>query len=115
MTQADTDTHGPPPRCAAAHPDDASPCEGDPAAVRIVVGTGEVLACINHGARLYASVEHAQVHPSGGPDGPNREAALEIPRRAMGMKPFFWMTAASPPAKTPHHRLHAPARQRRGA
>jgi hypothetical protein len=114
MTQPDTDSHESPRRCAAAHPDDGSPCEGDQAAVRIVVGTDEVLACIHHGTRLYASVEHAQVYPTGGPNGPNREAALEIPRRAVGMKPFFWMTAASPPAKTTRHRLHGPAGPRRG-
>jgi hypothetical protein len=92
-------------RCAAAHLDDPTPCEGDHKAVRILVGGDEVLACVHHGARLYASVDHPTVYPVGGPDGPNANAALEVPRRATGMRPFFWMAADRPPARTARHRL----------
>lgn len=80
-------------RCGAAHPDDGSHCEGDPRAVRLVVGADEVFGCVNHGARLYASVDHVEVHPVGDPNGPNAAAAREVVHRAAGMKPFFWMDA----------------------
>ena len=74
--------------------------------MRITLGADEVLACVHHGARLYASVDGAKVYPVGAPDGPNAEAALEVVRRATGMKPFFWLAPAEPPARTAHHRLH---------
>jgi hypothetical protein len=106
MAPTGESTHRPTPRCAAAHPDDPSPCEGVQQVVRIVVGADEVLACIQHGARLYASVDGAEVYPVGPPDGPNAEAAREVVREATGMKPFFWMAATEPPAREPRHRLH---------
>ena len=82
-------------RCGAAHRDDATLCEGDRAAVRIVVGADEVLACVHHGARLYASVEGARAYPVGGPEGPHAGAAIEVAHRAMGMDPFFWMRGSA--------------------
>lgn len=97
--------------CAARHSGDGSPCEGDQNAVRIVVGQQEVLACVNHAARLLASVSHAEVYPVGGPDGPDTGAAAEVARRAAGMGPFFWMheslrvEAASVRAHRPHFSL----------
>lgn len=106
MAPASESGHQPTLRCAAAHPDDASPCEGDQQVVRIVVGADAVLACVHHGARLYASVDGAEVHPVGAVDGPNAEAAREVVREATGMKPFFWMAATEPPAREPRHRLH---------
>ena len=86
-------------RCGAAHRDDASLCEGDRKAVRIRVGDEEVTGCVNHGARLYASVEGAGVFPVGGPDGPHAAAADEVRRRATGMNPFFWMAGPEQPGR----------------
>ena len=75
-------------RCPAAHPEDPSPCEGPHDAVRIVdQHSTEVLACIHHGARLYASLERARVYPTPGNDG----AAIEVYRRAQTIQPFEWM------------------------
>ena len=89
--------------CGAKHACDRSPCDSDPRAVRIAVGSDEVFACVNHGAKLYATVEHAEIHPVGGPQGPNARLAAEVRRRAAGMAPFFWMyqTASAEPIPSP--------------
>ncbi|HET9168283.1 MAG TPA: hypothetical protein VFN97_02570 [Actinospica sp.] len=105
MVPTDGTANEPPRRCGAAHLDDPSPCEGDREVVRIVIGEDEVLGCVHHGTRLYASVEHARVYPVGGPDGPNADAVLAVRRGAVGMEPFFWMVPAGPPERKPRHRL----------
>jgi hypothetical protein len=85
------------PRCAAAGLLDgnAEACEGDQDAAWVLdsvrIPTDEqkrrdgVLACVRHGAELYAGYLHARVYPTGGPDDP-RKAALEIYHRAQGIK-----------------------------
>lgn len=75
-------------RCGAAHAKDPTPCEGDPAAVRVVDREGaETLACVHHGARLYASIDQPRVYPMPGHDG----AALTVYNRAASIEPFAWM------------------------
>lgn len=75
-------------RCAAAHAEDPTPCEGPHDAVRIVDQLGaETLACVHHGARLYASLDRPRVYPMPGHD----QAALEVYTRAQGIEPFEWM------------------------
>ena|SRR5690349_13708220 len=54
-------------RCAAAHVEDPSPCDGAPRAVRVADQEGgEVTGCVRHGAALLASLDGGRVHP--GPD-----------------------------------------------
>jgi hypothetical protein len=77
--------------CAAKHPCDGSLCDGDPNAVSVRVGHEEVLGCVRHAARLYASVSDARLRAVGGPDGPNAQAPTEVTHMAAGIKPFFWM------------------------
>lgn len=44
------------------------------------------LACVHHGAKLYAQIgQYARVYPTGGPDDPRR-AALEIYHRAQDIR-----------------------------
>lgn len=77
-----------PDRCVAAHIEDPTPCEGPREAVRVAdrIG-GSVLACVHHGARLYASLDGARVYPQPGHDG----AAIEVYYRAQRLRPFPWM------------------------
>lgn len=80
-----------PARCAAAHSDDPTLCEGAGDAVRIVDQRGtEILACVHHGARLYASLVGPRVYYVTVPG-----AAIEVYNRAQHLPPFAWMT---PPA-----------------
>lgn len=75
-------------RCAAAHDADPTPCEGPQDAVRIVDRYGsEVLACVHHGARMYASLIGPRVYPMPGHDG----AAIEAYQRAQDLPPFCWL------------------------
>ncbi|GAB2887564.1 hypothetical protein [Streptomyces mayteni] len=79
-------------RCAAAHPDDPTGCEGAGDVVRIVDRSGRsVLACVHHGARLYASLTRPRVYPMPGSDG----AAIEVYQRAQSLPPFCWQTEKS--------------------
>jgi hypothetical protein len=79
-------------RCGAAHPKDMTLCEGDPGAVEIELrDRSKVLACVHHGARMYASAQDARVRPVGGPDGNHAGAALEVYHRAQGMRPFAFL------------------------
>ncbi|MFD5319341.1 hypothetical protein [Streptomyces sp. NPDC127098] len=57
--------------------------------VRIVDQHGtSVLACVHHGARLYASLTGPRVYPTPGNDG----AAIEVYNRAQTLPPFCWTT-----------------------
>jgi hypothetical protein len=72
-------------RCAAAHAEDVSACEGPLDAVRVVDELGgEVLGCVRHGAVLLASLECGRVYPGPGHDG----YAIEVFKRAQQLKPF---------------------------
>lgn len=85
-------------RCGAAGQllGDTDPCEGPMDAAKVMesydVPTPEqretfgVLACVNHGAKLYAQIgTYARVYPTKGPDDPSH-AALEIYHRAQEIK-----------------------------
>jgi hypothetical protein len=72
-------------RCAAAHEEDARPCEGAIDAVQIVDQTGvAVAACLLHGAVLLASLDRARVYPLNGPEG----SAITVFARARTLPPF---------------------------
>lgn len=74
-------------RCPAAHPEDPTGCEGPPDAVRVMGQRGgQVLGCVHHGARLYASLVSPRVYPMPGYEG----GALEVARRAQHLSPFPW-------------------------
>jgi hypothetical protein len=84
------------PRCDAADllTGDTDLCEGDQAAVRLFDRaeipdeqerySGGILACVHHGARLFARLRHARVYPA----SPGREdtPALEVYHRAQSIK-----------------------------
>lgn len=71
-------------RCAAAHPEDRSRCDGAPDAVRVIDQAGaEATGCLRHGAALLASLDRGRVYP-GSVDG----AAIEVYKRAQGLAPF---------------------------
>jgi hypothetical protein len=75
-------------RCAAAHSDDRSPCEGPGDAVQIVDRTdAQVAGCVRHGAVLLASTASARVYPGSVPG-----AAIEAHRRAATLRPFQFTT-----------------------
>lgn len=86
-------------RCEAAHPEDRSPCDGAPDAVRVVDQVGDQLCgCVHHASVVLASVEGARVYP--GSDG----AVVEAITRAQLREPFAfdpvgpWPVAATGPA-----------------
>ncbi|MFD0214333.1 hypothetical protein ACFVH9_35930 [Streptomyces hirsutus] len=77
-------------RCAAAHPDDPTPCTG-PLAVTVLDATGAGAdGCEHHGARLLASLDRGRVHAL--PNAP-AGAALRTFRAADTIRPFCWIDA----------------------
>lgn len=71
-------------RCAAAHGDDRSRCDGPVDAVRVVDRAGaEVAGCVRHASVLLASVAGARVYP-----GSVAGAAVEVFHRAQSRRPF---------------------------
>ncbi|MBR7672617.1 hypothetical protein KDA82_06180 [Streptomyces daliensis] len=79
-------------RCAAAHSEDPSPCEGAHAVVRVVDQHGdEATGCVHHAARMYASLVRPRVYPSPGHGG----KAIEVYKRAAALAPFAWVNAAA--------------------
>ncbi|WP_235980462.1 hypothetical protein [Streptomyces albidus (ex Kaewkla and Franco 2022)] len=81
------------PRCAAAHSEERSPCEGPRAVVRIVDQNGnETTGCVHHAAVLYASLACCRVYPSPGHAGD----VTEVYRRAqmLDSRPWRAVTAA---------------------
>lgn len=76
-------------RCAAAHPYDSAPCEGHRQAVKVIFLNGdEVTGCVNHAARLYASLHMPRVHPVNDEHG---TAALTVYYRALHLDPCPWL------------------------
>jgi hypothetical protein len=87
------------PRCAAAGllPHDVEPCEGDQEAVKVFEASrpipeqakapGGTLACVRHGAKLYALIDPSRslVYPVGGPNRPDR-AAIAVYTRAQEIR-----------------------------
>lgn len=71
-------------RCAAAHREDHSPCEGPLDAVRVVDQYGmSASGCVRHGAVLLASIQDGRVYP-----GSVEGAAVETYQRAQQLGPF---------------------------
>jgi len=83
------------PRCEAAHPHDASPCDGPRDAVTLIDASGtSVTGCEHHAARALASTCGVAVTSGPGHDG----AALRVVKAAQGIAPFAWMAAQHAPA-----------------
>jgi hypothetical protein len=73
-------------RCAAAHVEDPSDCDGPAAAVRIVDrDNADVLGCPRHGAVTLASIDGGRVYQ--GPDCRDGDA-IEVYRRAQILPPL---------------------------
>jgi hypothetical protein len=86
-------------RCQAAEqlPGDTDPCEGDPEAVKIfessrpipeqAAAPGGTLACVRHGAKLYARIDPSRslVYPVGGPNRPG-QCAITVYKRAQEIR-----------------------------
>jgi hypothetical protein len=87
------------PRCQAAEqlPGDTDPCEGDMEAVKIFESSrpipeqakapGGTLACVRHGAKLYARIHPSRslVYPVGGPNRPG-QCAITVYKRAQEIR-----------------------------
>lgn len=91
-----TGTPGGDQRCAAAHPDDPTPCDG-PLVVTVLDATNAGSdGCEHHGARLLASLDGGRVYAL--PDAPEG-AAIRVFKAADTTRPFAWVdgprTAAS--------------------
>lgn len=70
------------PRCAAAHIDDHTPCDGPPDAVSVRDKSGgEAFGCVRHAAAMLAAVEGSTVH-AGSVSG----AAIEAFKRAQRLR-----------------------------
>lgn len=77
-------------RCAAAHPDDPTPCNGPHDAVRVLdPDGGSADGCEHHGARMLASIEGGRIVP-GSVDG----AATRAFAAADSIRPFCWYESA---------------------
>lgn len=76
-------------RCAAAHPEDPTPCEGRRDAV-LVLNRDNAGAdgCEHHAARLLASLDGGRV--VSGPASPG--AAIRVHKAADSIRPFPWLT-----------------------
>lgn len=87
------------PRCQAANalPGDTDPCEGDMEAVKVFESSrpipeqakapGGTLACVRHGAKLYARIDPSRslVYPVGGPNRPD-QSAIAVYTRAQQIR-----------------------------
>lgn len=78
-------------RCAAAHPDDPTPCDGPPVVTVLDAANAGADGCEHHAARLLASLEGGRVY--GLPAAPEG-AAIRVFKAADGIRPFPWMTNA---------------------
>lgn len=96
-------------RCAAAHHDDPTPCEGPHDAVLIRdrqmsrardAMTEGITGCVHHGARMLASIDGARVYPGSVPG-----AATSVRAAADSIRPFCWYENA--PRTEPSQLSHA--------
>lgn len=78
-------------RCAAAHPDDPTPCDGPPAVTVLDAANGGADGCEHHAARLLASLEGGRVY--GLPAAPEG-AAIRVFKAAAGIRPFAHLEGA---------------------
>lgn len=73
------------PRCAAAHAEDPTPCQGPHDAVTALDAHGAGAAgCEHHAARLLSSLDGGRVHCGSAPG-----AAIRVFKAAAGMPPFL--------------------------
>ncbi|MFF4763339.1 hypothetical protein [Streptomyces sp. NPDC001276] len=74
-------------RCAAAHPEDPTPCNGPHDAVRVLGANGSYAdGCEHHGARMLASVEGARAV-----DGSVPAASARVAMASGIIRPFPWV------------------------
>ncbi|MFE9381561.1 hypothetical protein [Streptomyces sp. NPDC006855] len=85
-----------PTRCAAAHPEDPTPCDGPPVVTVLDAQNGGADGCEHHGTRLLASLEGGRVYAL--PDAPDG-AAIRVFKAADATRPFPWLENA--PRTTP--------------
>lgn len=92
-------------RCAAAHPEDPTPCDGPPVVTVLDSEQAGADACEHHGARLLASLEGSRVFAL--PDAPEG-AAIRVHRAAGGIRPFCWYESAprTEPSQLSHDENH---------
>lgn len=78
-------------RCAAAHADDPTPCDGGRRdVVRVVDAAGSgATGCEHHGARMLASLRGGRVYP--GPGSRDGQAAIRVYNAAQRLHPFPWV------------------------
>jgi hypothetical protein len=96
-------------RCAAAHPEDPTPCVGPHDAVLVLDRHGAGAdGCEHHGARLLASLDGGRIYAL--PDAP-RGAAIRVFTAADGIRPFCWVDG---PRTEPSQLSHAENRARHG-
>lgn len=96
-------------RCAAAHPDDPTPCDGPPVVTVLDRDNAGADACERHGARLLASLEGGRVYAL--PDAP-AGSAIRTFKLADTTRPFAWVEDA--PRTRPEQRSHAENRRQGG-
>lgn len=78
-------------RCAAAHPEDPTPCDGPPVVTVLDRQNAGADGCEHHATRLLASLEGGKVYPL--PDAPEG-AAIRVFKAADGTRPFAWIENA---------------------
>ncbi|SFM01581.1 hypothetical protein [Streptomyces pini] len=77
-------------RCAAAHPEDPTPCQGPHDAVTVSDRSGgSAEGCEHHAARLLASLEGGHLAP-----GSVEGAAIRVFETADRTRPYPWLTDA---------------------
>jgi hypothetical protein len=74
-------------RCAAAHSEDPTPCDGPPVVTVLDRQNAGADGCEHHAARLLASLEGGRVYAL--PDAP-AGAAIRVFKAADGTRPFAW-------------------------
>lgn len=75
-------------RCAAAHPDDPTPCDGPPVVTVLDAGNAGAAGCEHHGARLLASLKGGRVYAL--PHAPMGTAGAVF-KAAGSLRPFVWL------------------------
>lgn len=75
-------------RCAAAHPEDSTPCDGPVVVTVLDAQNAGATGCEHHAARLLASLKGGRVYPL--PEAPEG-AAIRVFKAAATLKPFPWV------------------------
>ncbi|MEU8568541.1 hypothetical protein AB0C51_09300 [Streptomyces pathocidini] len=75
-------------RCSAADEKDPKPCDGPWTAVTTLTADGtEITGCLQHSARLLASLEGSRLHPLAA----LAPWAVDVYCRAAELPPFAWL------------------------